>query len=470
MDTMTPQSRLHRALNLLKYISKPSPIVTIELDKNTYGLENAYTTFDRIQGTVIITVDSETPLENISITFEGTAKVSIGRETCTLSNTEATQTFLQLKQPVTRGIDSVPKILQPGCSYKLPFTFVVPQYLPCQSCNHNISCSDLKQAHLQLPPTLDDPKLGHGKRPTLDYVSSGKCHISYRVRVVLSKGSIPGTTRRTRLVDCAKSVRVLPISMHAPHPGLPIVSSDTYTQMEQSLSQGFAQPGLGELITEASHIPPISLHYPIDKDGAHTAVRLNLRFNPTIDAAPPQLKKASAKFQISTFYSPVPWEDYPSWTDRGLVNGWDRGAFTDTFPIMAFSMGSVQWVKHQDMGDEHRIQGHDGESLSDHTAPRNGSRSYYTASIVLPIVLPPRMTSIPTFHSCLISRTYNINLRLSFHTPKPALQTASTTIKVPLMLQYVSNNHHTSLVHEESDASDSTVMNVLPPPEYTATA
>ncbi|KAE8361447.1 hypothetical protein BDV27DRAFT_160688 [Aspergillus caelatus] len=466
---MTPQSRLRGALDLLKSIRRPSPLVTIELDKNTYGLENTYTTFGRIQGMVIITVDSETPLENISITFEGTARVSIERESWTLGNTEATQTFLQLKQPVTLGIESVPKILQPGCSYRLPFTFVVPQYLPCQSCNHNVNCSDLKQAHLQLPPTLDDPKLENGKRPTLDYVSSGKCHISYRVRVVLSKDSMPGSRRPSRPVDCVKSVRVLPTSVHTPRSGLPMLGSDIYTRTEQNLSLGFAHPGLGELITEASHIPPISLQSPFDNHGVHTAVRLNLRFNPVMDAAPPQLKKASAKLQVATFYSPVPWEDYPSWTDRGLANGWDRAAFTDTFPIMAFSMGSVQWVKHQEIGDEHGIQGQDGQSLSDHTAPCNDSRSYYTASIVLPIVLPPRMTLIPTFHSCLISRTYSVNLRLSFHTPKTALQTASTTIKVPLMLQYASNNHHTSLDYEESDASDSTVMNSLPPPKYTAT-
>ncbi|KAE8156795.1 hypothetical protein BDV40DRAFT_309312 [Aspergillus tamarii] len=468
MDTMAPQSRLRRALHLLKSIRRPSPTVTIELDKNTYGPENTFTTFDRIQGTVIITVDSETPLENISITFEGIAKVSIGRETCTLSNTEATQTFLQLKQPVTQGIDSVPKILQPGCPYRLPFTFVVPQYLPCQSCNHNISCSDLKQAHLQLPPTFDDPKMGYGKRPTLDYASSGKCHISYRVRVVLSRGSIPGIRKSRRLIDCAKSVLVLPTSAHTSPSVLPMLGSDTYTRTEQNLSQGFAQPGLGELITETSQIPPISVQYPFDNDSVHTALRLNLRFNPLIDAAPPQLKKASAKLQVSTFYSPVPWEDYPSWNDRELANGWDRGAFTDTFPIMEFSMGPFQWVKHQDMGDEQRNQGLNGQSMSDTLC--NGSRSYYTASIVLPIVLPPRMTPIPTFHSCLISRTYSINLHLSFHTPRTTLQTASTTIKIPLMVQYASNNQHTSLGYEESDASDSIVMDVLPPPEYTATA
>ncbi|KAE8328029.1 hypothetical protein BDV39DRAFT_214590 [Aspergillus sergii] len=447
MDTMAPQPRLRRALALLKSICRPSPAVSIELDKHTCGLEHTYTTFDRIQGSVAVIVQSETPVENISITFEGTAMVSIGRETCTLCNTEATQTFLLLKQPVARGIDGVPKVLQPGHSYKFPFTFVVPQYLPCQSCNHDISCLGLKHAHVQLPPTLDDPRLGYGRRTTLDYVSSGKCHISYHVRVVISDGSIPGSKRPSRLVDCAKSVRILPIALHLP---LPVVSSDTYTRTEQNLSQGFAQPGLGQLITEASHIPPILLHYPFDNNGVHTAVRLNLRFNPLMDAAPPQLRKASAKLQVSTFYSPVPWEDYPSWTDRGLANGWDRGAFTESFPITTFSMGSLKWVKHQNM---------DG----------NDSRSYYTAFLVLPIVLPQPKIHIPTFHSCLISRTYSINLRLSYHTPKAALQSASTTIKIPLMLQYTPKNHHTGLDYETTGASDPAVMNVLPPPEYAAT-
>ncbi|KAE8318222.1 hypothetical protein BDV41DRAFT_572220 [Aspergillus transmontanensis] len=463
---MAPQPRLRRALALLQSIRRPSPTVSIELDKHTCGLEHTYTTFDRIQGSVTVIVQSETPVENISITFEGAAKVSIGRETCALSNTEATQTFLQLKQPVARGRDGVPKVLQPGHSYKFPFTFVVPQYLPCQSCNHDISCLGVKQAHVQLPPTLDDPRLGYGRRTTLDYVSSGKCHISYRVRVIILDGSMSGNKRPSRLVDCAKSVRILPIAVHLP---LSIVSSDTYTRTEQNLSQGFGQPGLGQLITESSHIPPILLQYPFDNNGVHTAVRLNLRFNPLTDAAPPQLRKASAKLQVSTFYSPVPWEDYPSWTDRGLANGWDRGAFTESFSITTFSMGSLRWVKHQNMGGEHQIQGLDGLSVSDHSTPCNDSRSYYTAFIVLPIVLPQPRIHIPTFHSCLISRTYSINLRLSYHTPKAALQSASTTIKIPLMLQYTPKNHHTGLEYETTSASDSAVMNVLPPPEYAAT-
>ncbi|KAF7624902.1 hypothetical protein F9C07_2231898 [Aspergillus flavus] len=463
---MAPQPRLRRALALLKSIRRPSPAVSIQLDKHTCGLEHTYTTFDRIQGSVTVIVQSETPVENISITFEGTAKVSIGRETCTLSNTEATQTFLQLKQPVARGIDEVPKVLQPGHPYKFPFTFVVPQYLPSQSCNHDISCLGLKQAHVQLPPTLDDPRLGHGRRTTLDYVSSGKCRISYRVRVVISDGFILGNKRPRRLVDCAKSVRVLPLAVHLP---LPIASSDTYTRMEQNLTQGFAQPVLGQLITEASHVPPISLQYPLDHSSVHTAVHLNLRFNPLMDAAPPQLRKVSAKLQASTFYSPLPWEDYPSWTNQGLANGWDRGAFTESLPMTTFSMGSLKWVRHQTMGGEHRTQGLDGLSLLDHTTPCNDSRSYYTAFIVLPIVLPQPRMHIPTFHSCLISRTYSINLRLSYHTPKTALQSASTTIKIPLVLQYTPKNHHTSLDYEATSASDSAVMNVLPPPEYVAT-
>lgn len=71
MDTMAPQPRLRRALALLKSIRRPSPAVSIQLDKHTCGLEHTYTTFDRIQGSVTVIVQSETPVENISITFEG---------------------------------------------------------------------------------------------------------------------------------------------------------------------------------------------------------------------------------------------------------------------------------------------------------------------------------------------------------------------------------------------------------------
>ncbi|KAE8379012.1 hypothetical protein BDV26DRAFT_291724 [Aspergillus bertholletiae] len=433
---------------------RPSSAVSIELAKH-HGLENTYTTFDQIQGTASITVDSDTPVENISILFEGTAKVSIGRETCTLSSAQATQTFLQLRQPITRGTEAVPKVLHPGCSYKIPFTFVVPQYLPCHSCNHDTSCSDLQHAHLQLPPTLDDSRLGRGKWPTPNYASSGKCRISYRVRVVLPKGAIPQSRRLSRPVGCTKNVRVLPTAVHAPHPGPSLVSSEVCTRRKKILSRGFAHPGLGELVLEASHISALSLPDPIESNDMHSTMSINLRFNPLADAAPPQLRKVCARLQASTFYSLTPWEDYPSWTDWGLATGWDRGAFTETFPVMAFSMGSLGWEKHRSPTD-------DGTSSCGYY--------YYTASIVLPIVLPPHRIHTPTFHSCLISRTYSLNLRLAYRTPKYALKSTGITIKVPLTLQYTPKNGSMSVGDADTSLSHATVVDIPLPPEYAAAA
>lgn len=56
---------------LLKSVVSPAPKVSILLDKDSKGLGNTYTTSEQVTGTVVITVDEETPLNNISITFEG---------------------------------------------------------------------------------------------------------------------------------------------------------------------------------------------------------------------------------------------------------------------------------------------------------------------------------------------------------------------------------------------------------------
>lgn len=64
-------------MDLLKSVGKPSPRVSIDLDKQVGGMGNTYTTSDRVEGTVTIAVDSETRFSDINVTFEGNAQQTL---------------------------------------------------------------------------------------------------------------------------------------------------------------------------------------------------------------------------------------------------------------------------------------------------------------------------------------------------------------------------------------------------------
>ena len=53
------------------FTSRAQPKVTVDLQGQTEGLVNTYTTGDRIEGTATITVDRDVRFDDVEITFEG---------------------------------------------------------------------------------------------------------------------------------------------------------------------------------------------------------------------------------------------------------------------------------------------------------------------------------------------------------------------------------------------------------------
>jgi hypothetical protein len=59
---------------------------------------------------------------------------------------------------------------------------------------------------------------------------------------------------------------------------------------------------------------------------------------------------------------------------------------------------------------------------------------FYTATILVPITLPANKTWIPTFHSCIVSRVYAIDLSLSVHTPGTGVPATSVVLHLPVQI------------------------------------
>ena len=365
--------------------------------------------------------------------------------------------FLNLRQPLSGSKYPNPQVLQPGHHYEYPFLFVISQRLLPQACTHDTVSSSVKQTHLQPPPSLED-------------MAPGDFRISYAVRVVLSKITCKGTTKT--LINLAKNVRIFPVTEHPQCLNSIMSNSNIYTRSEQNIKHGFERRTMGRMVVEASPANSV-LCQPISQENTTNTIiiRLNLRFDPVLDASPPQPKEISAKLHANTFYSTIPWEDCPSWTDGLLLAGRAQSAFTKKTKLGSFGVGPFQWTKHIRSADEVQIE----DSLEPFPDPSTSfaGGTFYTASAVLPISLPKSETQVPTFHSCLISRTYDLKIHITHDTPKSDFQKSNANVKVPLNVSYAGGDKREviSTLKEEFPERVSCVLDSCdkhPPPKYAA--
>lgn len=99
-------------------------------------------------------------------------------------------------------------------------------------------------------------------------------------------------------------------------------------------------------------------------------------------------------------------------------------------------VSSAQWEKHSassgsDRRDSiHRVTSED----SDDPSASSFKDNYYTTSIIIPITIPNSKIFVPTFHSCLVSRTYSLDLSLTYHTAGMKILKPTISLCVPIQI------------------------------------
>jgi hypothetical protein len=143
-----------------------------------------------------------------------------------------------------------------------------------------------------------------------------------------------------------------------------------------------------------------------------------------------------SKLKASTFYSATPWEDFPCRSGTMPFSQVGQALFTETVPLSTMCVASAQWQKHSVLADADRRDSVNSTSSEDSTGPSASfsGDTYYTASVVIPITLPKTKTFVPTFHSCLMSRTYSLDLSLTYHTPGTNVLTPTVYLRLPIQI------------------------------------
>ncbi|BCR82737.1 arrestin (or S-antigen), N-terminal domain protein [Aspergillus chevalieri] len=408
------------------------PKIQIALKNQQPNLVNTYTTGDRIDGAATITVDHDIPFDNLDITFEGTSRTTVERASVP-GQSGAHQTFLKLRQPIDHYPS--PRILQPGHTYVFPFTFVVPDRLLPQACNHPKDHGHLEHAHTLLPPTLGDTMvtLRNGKSALVDDLCPEMCRVAYFIRTAVLKKD--GSGKRKVLGSGTQKVRITPVVEEQPPLNIPDHEVDGYcVRKEKDLRRGWTRAKRGRLVVSTAQPKPLVSNHG-GEESVNSVATLDLRFEPvTEDEAPPQLGTVWTKVTASTFYGAQPWRDFPagirasSWAQLG------RGVYIESVPLSTRCVASASWTKHS-RRDSFSSSSSTSSASTASTSASSTTGSYYTASVIIPITPPTSKTLVPTFHSCLLSRTYSLDLSISYHAPHTSrLLGSAVSLKVPIQV------------------------------------
>ena len=449
-----------------------------------------YTTLDKIEGIVSITALCDFSFQEILITFQGASKTYVEAVTATThtsSRTQAVHHFLKLFQPIDPSLLPSDRVAKEGQIYEVPFTFVVPERLLPQSCGHCRDNDAVLDAHLALPPTFGDPTtMNSGGRFSND-LTPEMTQISYALKVIITHQT--GSIGKSSILDeSVKKLRIIPAMEEQPPVSVPGNKDDTYTlKKEKDLKKGLFKGKLGRLTVEAAQPKSLRLPMPGYSSTCRTSTMsiLNLRFDPAEDsAAPPRLGSLVNKLKVSTLFATLPIGDIPIRPSH-FTQKVQRGVYSETIALSCRNVESAPWIVHDASKSSSQTPKHDHTGSVDGSGKSPSSESqapsiFYTSQILVPISLPTNSkTFVPTFHSCLISRIYMLDISLSVNSTGKTISSTTMHLKLPIQISSEGNpNARPTISEAEAQAIAAREANydlqprsVAPPsPEYTERA
>lgn len=450
-----------------------------------------YSTFDRIKGHVALHFEKDTYIGDLIISFEGVAQTyveKIASASPTAGRTTGKHTFLRMLQPISS--ESLPEdmLAKANTTYEIPFTFVVPDQLLPYICSHKTEHAEVKKAHLQLPPSMGDPMLSGEGSVLMDDLAPDMAKISYYIKTRVGKAN-SATGKLSDIEEKLARMRIVPTRAEEPPLSIDGDNKSYCLRKEKNVRKGVFKIGKksGRLTAEVTQ--PSSLRQPplssTDRKPVTTITSVILRFDPVhYQEQPPQLGNLSAKLRAYTFFGAAAFKTFPEPLKH---DHWStlHGVYPTSVGLSCRNIGSVVWTKHDSEDRKASI----ASARSDNTVSRRDSNyssassdstnssvsipaasssydstlPFYTAKVLVPISLPQSLTAdddetlagsptsrnafknkkitfVPTFNACVISRTYTLELGLSFGAAKSdgssanALLASTVTLRTPIQI------------------------------------
>ncbi|ORY65268.1 arrestin [Pseudomassariella vexata] len=417
----------------------PKPSLSIHVD-NHYQAK-VYTTSSSVSGRIKINTSRDVRFDHVEILFLGVSKTVV--ET-SFSPHAINHTFLRLSMPLSQLEDSfpVPRVFEAGRTYTAPFHFVVPQHLTMSACRHGLESGPVHQDHLCLPPTM-------GRWEGKDDLSPEMSHVEYNIKArVYRDEEVSG--KRIKVMEAAQEINVLPaFSERAP---LNVTKNDKLYSMSKSkmLRKSLLTSKLGVMTLSATQ-PRAVMMKTDGRSASSTDAMLDLKFEPaSSNSVPPKVTGISAKITTVTYFSSAGIKVAPNlgdWNRSFDSNG--PGSYSNTMSISSAEAtnNKVTWQQklspqaRRDSGYATDENSDNSRSSSDGGDRRRGSKAsnkyksapfYYAANLQVPIKLPTsKKMFIPSFHSCITSRAYALQVTVSL---SAGGMSSSLSVSVPLQV------------------------------------
>ncbi|KAK3318314.1 hypothetical protein B0H66DRAFT_232864 [Apodospora peruviana] len=438
----------------------PYPKSDIKVNLENHFRSKVYTSGSPITGNLTITTKRDVRFDTIQILLVGSSRTRV--ESGLHAPQDVTHTLLKVAMPIPESSYPVPRVLETGHTYTFPFNFVIPNHLTINACNHPTLGGRLQDQHVLLPPTMG--------RWEKDDMSPQMAQIEYSIKGRVLHQPDLGRTK-LRIMEATQTIHVLPASVE--EPPLNVTDNDRLYHMSgsKSIRKTVLSTKVGRLTAEGSQPPPALLRF----DGvgmlSPATAQINLKFEPTsVDVAPPKVTGISGKVTAHTFFSSGAIGSFPNlgdWSEQFISD--KRGIYSTSAALPPISVSHARWQQHI-TASARRDSGYSSDHNTADTdsgtppaaAPSNSSRSsrrrttqqqngkskkkqngspiFQTTTQQLSFSLPmDKKTFIPTFHSCIISRVYTLQLAL---TVAVGSATRTITLVLPLQVMVDSNLQH----------------------------
>ncbi|KAK3714870.1 hypothetical protein LTR37_007605 [Vermiconidia calcicola] len=219
---------------------------------------------------------------------------------------------------------------------------------------------------------------------------------------------------RMIIAEKHKELHIMPTSHEQPPLDVSEGSSEYVMRKEITIRKSILKSKLGTLVMEAAQPPPLRMGASNgSEDPPATTATIILRFDPADQISlPPQLGDVRSKLKICTYAAVTARNVFPD--RKASIFDVSQAAHTEQFTLSSRCITNVQWEKHLP-GQSRTSDNREYANTSCRTPRRDSGYQgtlRYTASIIVPITLPADKAFVPTFHSCLISRMYQLKFEL----------------------------------------------------------
>lgn len=395
--------------------------LTIKLDDHYSS--KVYTSGSKITGRVEILAQHDVQYDDFEIVFTGVSSTRLDfvqQFTC-----NSWRPFMKLRMPL--DADQLPRdhTFRAGQRYSVPFHFVVPHQLTIGACSHNVVSPDVQQQHLRMPPSIGCWEY--------DDMAPDMAEIQYAIKVRALR-NVQGLEEPLKLMVAEHVLKVLPACPEEAPIDVSFRDEGYKLAKSKTIRKSIFSPKTGKLSADTAQPGAIMLSAD-GRNASGSSARVNLQFVPdSADTAPPKINSVSAKLQVTTFFSGGVLDHLPNLGSRTCHHSTPSLSYSNNVNLVNNkAVDGISWAQelvHQhtrrdsgyssfaDDSTDSDNYGHSTSRRSSKNKDKSGKKSSpirHTTTVDVPFALPTTGKKIwlPTFHNCLISRTYALQLTLS---------------------------------------------------------